>query len=161
MATVDAEGRFMWASSGYPGNSHDAIIFQSTNLFSKLSNGDVLPAYCKKDGCVDVFPALLSDSAFPFLPWIMKPYTNSILTKDQRYFNYRLSRARMVVEGAFRQLKGRWRILLRKNECHTETLKSVSLACIILHNMCIDLDDKPTKAWDLTFDEQIQKRRPR
>ena len=66
----------------------------------------------------------------------------------------------MVVEGAIGQLKGRWRILLRKNECCSETLKLMSLACIILHNMCIDLEDKGARAWD-AFDEQTQKRRPR
>jgi len=161
MAIVDANKRFTWASSGYPGNSHDAIIFQSTSLFSKISNGNFLPAYCKKDGGVDIYPVLLGDSAFPFLPWLMKPYSYAILTKEQRYFNYRLSRARMVVEGAFGQLKGRWRILLRKNECHTDTLKSMSLACIILHNVCIDLEDQGNRGWDLTVDETTQKRRPR
>ena len=65
-----------------------------------------------------------------------------------------------VVEGIFGQLKGCWRILLRKNECYSETLKLMSLACIILHNLCIDLEDKGLRAWNLAFDE-TQKRRPR
>ena len=89
----------------------------------------------------------------------MKPYSNAILTKEQRYFNYRLSIARIVVEGAFGQLKGRG--TLRKNKCHTDTLKSMSLACIILHNVCIDLEDQGNRGWDLTVDETTQKRRPR
>ena len=160
MAIVDAKNRFIWASSGYPGNSHDAIIFQSTDLFSKITASKILPACTKKDGDVEVYPTLLGDSAFPFLPWLLKPYSNAILTEEQRYFNYRLSRARMVVEGAFGQLKGRWRILLRKNECHNETLKSMSIACIILHNICIDLEDKGPRAWDMTIDDETQKRRP-
>ena len=146
MAIVDARNRFMWASSGFPGNSHDAIIFQSTDLYNKISNEEYLPAYCIKDSETEIYPVLLGDSAFPFLPWLMKPYGNAILTNEQCYFNYRLSRARMVVEGAFGQLKGRWRILLRKNECCSETLKLMSLACIILHNICIDLEDKGVRA---------------
>ena len=40
----------------------------------------------------------------------------------------------------------------------SETLKLMSLACIILHNMCIDLEDKGSRAWNLAFDE-TQKRR--
>ena len=91
----------------------------------------------------------------------MKPYSNSVLTKEQGYFNYSLSRARMVAEGAFGQLKGRWRILLRKCECHTDTLKLMSLACVTLHNICIDLDDKGLRVCDLTSDEETQRRRPR
>ena len=160
MAIVDAKSRFMWASSGYPGNSHDAIIFQLTDLYNKILNENYLPAYCIQDSETEIYPVLLGDSAFPFLPWLMKPYGNAIPTKEQGYFNYRLSRARMVVEGAFGQLKGRWRILLRKNECYSETLKLMSLACIILHNMCIDLEDKGLRAWNLAFDE-TQKCRPR
>ena len=109
----------------------------------------------------EIYPVLLGDSAFPFLPWLMKPYGNAIQSKEQRYFNYRLSRAHMVVEGAFGQVKGRWRILLRKNECHMETLKLMSLACIILHNVCIDLEDKGMRAWDLAFVEHTQKQHPR
>ena len=123
MAIVDSKYRFIWASSGYPGNSHDATIFQSTMLYSKILNQSLIPCYSKEENNTVIYPTLLGDSAFPFLPWLMKPYTNTVLTKEQRYFNYRLSRARMVVEGAFGQLKGRWRIVMQKNECNIETLR--------------------------------------
>ena len=36
MAMVDARYRFIWGSCGLPGNSHDGIIFQSTELWEKL-----------------------------------------------------------------------------------------------------------------------------
>ena len=142
----------VWASSGYPGNSHDAIIFKSTDLKHKISNKNYLPS-CIVASEMEIYSLLLGDSAFLFLPWLMKPYGNAIQTKEQGYFNYRLSTTLMVVEGAFGQLKGHWRILLWKNECHSEELKLVSLACIILHNICIDLEDKGMRAWDITFDE--------
>ena len=48
----------------------------------------------------------------------------------------------MVVEGAFGQLKGHWQIIQPKNESDLVTVKVMSLACIALHNLCIDLDDK-------------------
>ena len=60
----------------------------------------------------------------------MKPHTNSTLNKEQRNFNYRLSRARMVIECAFGQLKGRRRILLRKCKSKTYTVKNMTLAAI-------------------------------
>ena len=72
---------------------------------------------------------------------MMKPFTNSVLTKEQRYFNYRLSRARMIIEGAFGQLKGRWRVLMRKCESKTYAVKMMTLATIVLHNLCIELED--------------------
>ena len=58
-----------------------------------------------------VSPFIVGDSAFPLSTWLLKPYTNAILCPEQRYFNYRLSRTRMVTEGAYGQLKGRWRVL--------------------------------------------------
>ena len=56
-------------------------------------------------------PVILADSAFPLKNWLLKPYTNALLSPKQRYFNYRLSRARVVIEGAYGQLKGRFRVL--------------------------------------------------
>ena len=161
MTIVDAKYQFMWASSRYPGNSHDAMILQSTNLFHKMKNESLIPSYYKEDDGVEIYPTLVGDSAFPFLPWLMKPYGSTTLTEQQRYFNYRLSRARMVVEGAFGQLKGRWRILQRKNESDVATVKIMSLACIILHNVCIEMDDDCPTAWNIACDVNKTQRRPR
>ena len=65
----------------------------------------------------------------------------------------------MVVEGAFGQLKGRWRVLMRKNEWEQETFKIMSLACIVLHNICIDLDNKMSKNLDYSYDLATNQRR--
>ena len=54
----------------------------------------------------------------------MKPFTNAVLTPVQSNFNYHLSMARMVVECAYGQLKGRWRILLCKCESTPVELRS-------------------------------------
>ena len=161
MAMVDAKKRFIWASAGFPGNSHDAIIFQSTKIFKQLSENNLIPEVSKNQEGTKIYPMILGDSAFPFSTWLMKPYSNAVLTSQQRYFNYRLSRARMVVECAFGQLKGRWRILGRKNESHQDTIKTMSLACIVLHNLCIDVSDQGRLAWDVTYDPVTNKKRPR
>ena len=55
---------------------------------------------------------------------VVKPYTNAVLTAKQRYFNYRLSSARMVTEGAYGQLEGRWSVLLRRNESGPHEVKT-------------------------------------
>ena len=99
MAMVDAHYRFIWGSCGYPGNTHDSIIFQSIDLWSKIQKGNYLTQIAKKVDSQDVPPLVVGDSAFPFASWLMKPSTNAILTEKQRYFNYRLIRARMVTEG--------------------------------------------------------------
>ena len=37
----------------------------------------------------------------------------------------------------------------------------MSLASIVLHNICIDLEGKPLRGWDLALDEKSNKERPR
>ena len=87
-------------------------------------------------GGVHVPPLIVGDSPFPFQTFLMKPYTNAVLTEKQiKYLNYRLSRARMVTEGAYGKLKGRWRVLFRRNECSQKTVRTVTMACIVLHNI--------------------------
>ena len=66
---------------------------------------------------------IVADSAFPCTTWIMKPFTHATLVPEERNFNYRLSRARMVTEAAYGRLKGRFRVLYRKCECNQETMK--------------------------------------
>ena len=45
MSMVDAKYRFVWGSCGFPGNSHDSIILQSTSLWSSIKDGKFLPNY--------------------------------------------------------------------------------------------------------------------
>ena len=117
MALVDAKQRFMWASSGFPGNSHDAIIFQSTGLYAEVEEGKIIDQIAKVQDVQNIYPMTIGDSAFSFKTWLMKPYTNAVLTEKQQYLNFRLGRAIIMVDGAFGQLKGRWRVLMRKNKC--------------------------------------------
>ena len=83
------------------------FIFQSTDLWNQIKNQDYLPKIGKKVGSLLELPLILGDAAFPLQPWLMKPCMNANPTLQQRYYNYWLSRARMVTEGAFGQLKGR------------------------------------------------------
>ena len=159
MGMVDSHYRFIWGSCGYPGNSHDAIIFQSTDLWAKIQNSNCLPQFGKQIDIQTVPPLIVADSAFPFTTWMMKPFTNAVLTDKQRYFNYRLSRARMVTEGAYGQLKGRWRVLLRKCESSTEEVRIACLACIVLHNICLSRGDTIPKKLDLSVDPTTNEKR--
>ena len=103
-------------------------------------------------------PVILADSAFPLKNWLLKPYTNAILSPKQRYFNYRLSRARIVIEGAYGQLKGRFRVLLQKCESSCEQVKVMTLECFVLHNICIDRGDTIPSTLDITVDPKTKRK---
>ena len=85
LALVDAKYRFIWATLGAPGNTHDSTLFQSTNLWTRIVNGEILV----KESCVTIPPVILVDGAFPMQTWIAKPYGDAILSQQKRYFNYR------------------------------------------------------------------------
>ena len=60
----------------------------------------------------------------------------------------------MVTEGAFGQLKGRWRVLLRRCQCSQENTKKAALACVVLHNICLEKGDTITREMDLAIDRK-------
>lgn len=93
---------------------------------------------------------------------------NAVITPKQSNFNYRLSRARMVTEGTYGQLKGRWRVLLRKSKENIastrftqEKIASTILTCMVLHNICINQGDTIPRALDITIDPATNGRRDR
>ena len=161
MSMIDARYRFIWGSCGYPGNSHDSIILQSTSLWSDIKEGKVLPFFTQEEENIHIPPLILGDSAFPFETFLMKPYTHAVLAKEQRYFNYSLSRARMIVEGAYGQLKGRWRLLLNKTEGNLLQTRTATLACMVLYNICLDMGDTLPSKLDLAIDPTTQQKRDR
>ena len=67
----------------------------------------------------------------------------------------------MVTEGAYGQLKGRWRVLLWKNESSKQHVRTTTLACMVLHNVCINQGDSISRKLDLTIDPDNQERRNR
>lgn len=68
-------------------------------------------------------------------------------TSDQKFYNYRQSRARMVVENSFGRLKGRWRCLLKRLDLKLENIPHIVASCIVLHNMCELYGDNCLDEW--------------
>ena len=66
---------------------------------------------------------------------MMKPYSQRGLTNDERIYNYRVSRARRVVENAFGILSNRFQVLLTTMRHNPSTVKVIVKACIVLHNL--------------------------
>ena len=134
-----------------------AVIFRLADLWNSIKEG-FIPMIGKTVRDVTVPPLIVGDSAFPLCSWLLKPYTNAVLTPQQHYFNYRLSRARMVTEAAYGQLKGRWRVLFRKNESSRDQARITTLPWMVLHNTCIMQGNAISRKLDLSLDESGGKR---
>jgi hypothetical protein len=136
-AWVDHNYLFLDLVVGWPGRVHDARVLATSDIYELGNNNRLFPTDTKLISGVQVPFCLLGDPAYPLQTWLMKPYPeNQYTTQNQRYFNYRLSRARMVVECAFGRLKGRWRCLLKRNDSHIANMPHIIMCCAILHNIC-------------------------
>ncbi|XP_011883936.1 PREDICTED: uncharacterized protein LOC105571074 [Vollenhovia emeryi] len=86
---------------------------------------------------------LLADEAFPLTTYMMRPYPrSSSLDLRKKIFNYRLSRARRVVESAFGILAARWRIYRKPIIASVANARKIVQATIALHNFIIINEEK-------------------
>ncbi|CAF5024372.1 unnamed protein product [Rotaria sp. Silwood1] len=121
---------------GWPGSVHDSRVFGSSSLYEKITQTDLLSSHTKIIEGESMPAFFVGDSAYPLSENLLKPYRNVNLTSNQMTFNYRLSRARVVVECAIGRLIRRWRRLSKRIDCATEKVSVVILAAAILHNLC-------------------------
>ncbi|XP_063625592.1 uncharacterized protein LOC134797293 [Cydia splendana] len=79
---------------------------------------------------------LLGDEGFALQTFLMRPFPGATTIHDQRKrrYNYRLCRARRVVENTFGILAEKWRVFHRPMECHIEKAIHVTKAACCLHN---------------------------
>ena len=57
------------------------------------------------------------------------------MAKEERIYNYRLSRARRVVENAFGILAQRFAIFLSTMQHEPKTVREIIKTCLLLHNL--------------------------
>lgn len=136
LAAVDANYSFTMVDIGAHGRQSDGGVF-SNSVFGGLLEQDQLPipGISKLPGSEAEAPfCFVYDEAFPLKPTGMRPYPGKDLALDERIFNYRLSRARRVVENTFGICVARFRILLNTIEATPEHADLIVKACVALHN---------------------------
>lgn len=139
MAVVDAHGRFMYVTVGAQGSANDAAVYNEST-FSKLiadkSNPlNIPPATSIPKTTIEMPMVFVADEAYPLRPYLMKPFSARGLSASERIFNYRLSRARRIVENAFGMLANRFRILHHAIQMDPDKVIKVVMAICVLHNM--------------------------
>lgn len=140
LALVDAEYKFIYVDVGCNGRVSDGGVFKNCSLSKALEEGKLnLPAAKNLPGGERPVPFMIvADDAFPLKENIMKPYSQTGLTTEKRIFNYRLSRARRIVENAFGILSNRFRVFMSPIGLNPEKVEDIVMACCSLHNYLRD-----------------------
>lgn len=157
MALVDSNYRFIYVDVGATGRSGDAGVFDRGTLKAGMLTG--LLGFPKATLLGDTGEScqyhIVGDDAFPLREDLMKPYPSRGLTKEQRIFNYRLSRARRVVENAFGILSNRFRVFLSPICLDPDKVEKIILATVCLHNYLIDTKNIPAKIIDQEDEDHV------
>jgi hypothetical protein len=140
MALADARYKFIYVDIGSYGRNSDGGIFSHSSLGIELPNNTFnLPKEDLLPGGETYGPmpyVIVADEAFPLTGHIMRPYPGwkNGLPNNKAIYNYRLSRARRVVENTFGILSSRWRVLNNSITLSVDHAISVVKATTVLHN---------------------------
>ena len=137
LALVDGDYKFLWSDIGSNGSASDAQVFNGSELKDAIEDGSIgFPPPAPLPGDDRPMPYfIIGDDAFALRTWMMKPYSKRHMTIEERILNYRLSRGRRIVENAFGILGARFQCLLTTMKQDPNTVQSIVLACICLHNL--------------------------
>ncbi|XP_036143379.1 protein ALP1-like, partial [Monomorium pharaonis] len=137
LAACDHNYKFTLVDCGAYGSNNDAGIFARSefgnavqNSILNLPRGEAnLPASNIATPCF-----FIGDEAFPLSKHMMRPYSGRQLEKKKAIFNYRLSRARRLIENTFGILASRWRVFRKPILMHPKSVDKIIMATICLHN---------------------------
>lgn len=141
MAIVDAKYRFILCDFGTNGRVSDGGVLLNTKFFEKFANNSLnIPPKEKLNHSSRILPyVFVADDAFALRQDMMKPFRQRDVVDNvmKRIYNYRISRARRVVENAFGILAARFRVFRTAINLSPENIESVVMASCALHNYLI------------------------
>nr|CAI5829731.1 unnamed protein product [Callosobruchus analis] len=136
-AVVDADYNFIFVDIGCQGRISDGGVFKNSSIYKKIMDNTLgLPEDQLLHTINKNMPfVFLADEAFALTNRIMKPYSGMHEKGTcQRKFNYRLSRARRVVENAFGILSAVFRVLRKPILLEPEKARYIVMTTVCLHN---------------------------
>jgi len=141
-AVVDANLKFVTVDVGAYGKQSDGGVFRYSALYQSLESRSLkLPEDRVLPNSELTLPyVFVGDEAYPLTTYLMKPYSRRTLDRSKAIFNYRLSRARLVVECAFEICASKWRILDKAIETKADTALETVKCIALLHNIIIDVE---------------------
>uniref|UniRef100_A0A3B3T7F3 Zgc:194221 n=1 Tax=Paramormyrops kingsleyae TaxID=1676925 RepID=A0A3B3T7F3_9TELE len=138
LAVVDAQYCFRVVDVGSYGRTSDGGALANSTFGQALRDGTLgLPQDALLPGAEHLAPqphVFVADEAFPLRRDLMRPFPGHNLSGRQRIFNYRLSRARLIVENTFGILTAQWRMYRGVIEISPANVDACVKATCVLHN---------------------------
>jgi len=136
MGVSNAKHQFLVIESGASGKRSDSNIFFKSNFYQKMLKKKLnIPPPCPVEGLENDLPFFfVGDNAYLLTGTFTTPFRGDNLDDEEMVYNYRLSRARRIVENAFGIMCARFRIFFRPIEGSSSLIKSIILCCLALHN---------------------------
>lgn len=137
-ALADANYKFTYVDIGTNGRIGDSGVYAKSALRRCLTDREILKIPGDKQlpsSNISVPHVVLADDAFPLSYNVMKPYPLANITKEEKVFNYRLSRGRRIIESTFGILASRFRVFLTTINLSPDKVTTVTLAACTLHNL--------------------------
>ena len=133
----DANYKAIWAHVGSPGSESDCGIYNDSPMFQGIQDETIKlpPPEPLPNDTEDTPYFFIGHDAFPLCQHMLNSFSTRYMDNDQLVFNYRLSRARRVVENLFGIMASRFRCLLRTLEVTPEKAVSITKACLTVHNL--------------------------
>nr|CAH7734310.1 unnamed protein product [Callosobruchus chinensis] len=121
MAIANSEYEIIYCF-GSNGRISDGGVLNNTKFYEKLKSGKLtLPS------------VFVGYEAFSLGEHLLKPFPQRNLSKAKAIYNYRLSRARRIIENVFGILAARFRIFHTAINVNLETIEKIVMACYVLH----------------------------
>ena len=140
MAVADANYKFLYVDVGAEGSAGDGGTWYRSTLHDAIEQD--------RCGFPDASPLpnddtpipfhLVADDAFAMRTWLMKPYSHHTQAHHEKIYNYRLSRARRVVENAFGLMQARLRVFGTTMLQLPKNAKTLTMCGCVLHNLILD-----------------------
>lgn len=122
--TCDASLKICDIVARWRGSTHDATIFNASELCARLEAGEFRNCF------------LLGDNGYPCKRYLLTPVLNPATAAEQRYNSSHI-RTRNTVERAIGVWKRRFPILSMGIRTCLDTTVAIIVACAVLHNIAI------------------------
>lgn len=158
LALADANYKLIYVDVGCKGRISDGGVFNNSTLYNAIERNmlGIPPPKLLPGSDIESPFVIVADDAFALKTYLMKPYNFRSHDVGERIFNYRISRARRMVESTFGLMASKFRVMRTTIDISEKNVKSCVLAICVLHNFLLTTGDNYIGTFDQRTDIETE-----